>query len=771
MAEEVENDPLERRRGMESRPAARKKVTRACDACKARKKACNGEIPCASCVRNRSSCTYDVPYHRGTAASPRRATQGSSHQHASSRSIPSTNSTPQTSGSVEVGGQYRGLAASARPATQANSRQHAPSQSSPSTNPTPQTIASGSVGVGGQYRGPASAHSFLDRAVRNFHSHGAQSTLTATSEDVYASIFSHGDRQAPPIREDQMRWPERSIVDRLVGQYFDFASPTYRILHQGTVERWIEILYGHGPSVPEPSFSELQSVSTASRAIILLQCAIASLFATRDRPTQDAATWSEWQQSETYHQMAEQFLVQETGAPSVESVQARFLTVLYLLSTSRMNRAWFNFGPTVQLLMALGIHRKQTRTGVISSSQISFECSKRVLWCSFTLDQYLSLILGRPRLLREEDIDQDYPSLINDENLEETMRFSPTRNCVMDAPVCHAKLSRILARASQDLYSIQPVDKDEELKNIQILTHQIQNWQAELPILLSDKICPSSLVSIFQRQSTVIRLAGHHAVMFVTRPLLLRDFSQQPVAHAAKKYLKFCITTAGDTLALVLELVKDRLLFPAFWYTQYIAFNALAIVYIYLIHVRNGRISHEWLFLDEENPAPQAFDKDMLYEMATKTQHYLGQASELNALAWRYSLVLEVLRTEAAGRSLPERNMDDDPPRTQLDQELESATVPAHVEPYLRPLDNGIMTNQTSMDWTALQDPVLEPSGSFLESGIGSLFADELSLLDFWPQLDRLPTCKCLSTRNLMGRGSRTQILIIRVAIMNHRNM
>lgn len=716
---DAEHALLTRRRRASSR-VSRKKVTRACDTCKARKKACSGEIPCEFCVRIRSQCTYNVPYNRGAAASPRpSAQQADTH----SQPLPSED-------------QFRASIASSSPLAQVDT--HSPA------------ITRHSIEVGGQYRGPASAHSFLDKAVRNFHhSQGAQSTLASTSEDVYTSIFSHGDRQPPLVREFPIRWPERAAVNYLVHQYFDFASPTYRILHQGTVERWIHTSYGQHSTLPTP---EPQSISDAAKAIILLQCAIASLFETRDRPMQDAATWSEWQQSETYYQLAEQILSRETGAPSIESVQARFLTVLYLLSTSRMNRAWFNFGPTVQLLMAIGIHRRQPGKENGLSNPITFECSKRVLWCSFTLDEYLSLILGRPRLLHEEDIDQDYPSLINDEHLgEPSAQIIPTRNCLMDAPVSHAKLSRILARVSQDLYSIRSVHKDDELQKIQVGIEEINKWQADLPPLLGDNICPSSLISIFQRQSTVIRLARHHAVMFVTRPLLLWDFSQELAADIAKQYLRSCIATARDTLALVLELVKDKLLFPAFWYTQYIAFNALSIVYIYLINVKNGRIPHHWLF----SAAGSEVDKDVLYEMARSTQHYLGQATEMNALAWRYSLVLEVLRAEATMRPSSDRNTEDDQQRAQLDHELGTATLQAQADNYTEPpLDPGFIPDQRPVDWDGLQTSTLETSSSGLfESGIGNLFADDPCLLDFWPQLDRLPTCEyyqfSLVTKNL----------------------
>jgi hypothetical protein len=516
----------------------------------------------------------------------------------------------------------------------------------------------------------------------------------------------------------------------------------------------VETLFGSNE--PLEIQSAASTVSSAAKAILLLLCATSALFSTLydGSPAQSTQNWSNWQESETYYQMAEQILAQETGAPFLESAQARFLTVLYLLSTSRVNQAWYNFGTTVQLVMSLGLHRKQTRPRAfasIASNAVASECSKRVLWCSFTLDEYLSLILGRPRLLREEDIDQEYPALINDEAIDSKPRprAAPQRNCLMDASVCHAKISRILARASRDLYLIKTLDKEQEVDTIAILMEQIAEWQSNLPPLLGDWVCPSSLISIFRRQLTVIRLARLHAIMFVTRPLLLRDYSQhRDNDRLSKQFLRTCIYTVRDTLELVLELVKDNLLFPAFWYTQYIAFNALSIVYIYLIHSKKDRIPYEWLFACDGDEQLPPVDRLTLYHLAEEVEYHLGQATEMNALAWRYTVVLKALRLEATGEG--NEAHADDAAVSQLDPNEETVTT----LPMEAARAEGISHEQHPVDWTGLWTSIIEPinpsihgSGLF-DSGIGGLLSsngptDELCL-DFWPQLDRLPTCTFL---------------------------
>ncbi|KAJ5107636.1 hypothetical protein N7456_004311 [Penicillium angulare] len=714
------------RRGLSSRTLRkRSKVTRACDACKSRKKACSGDIPCKFCLRIGTSCTYNVPYHRGAASSPRPAT---AQQGESTRAASQSQPTPQSD----------------------------PLQPSPAATAS---TADGSIDIGGQYRGPASAHSFLARAMRNFHDHplgASQNSLAPTCEDTHGSIFSYGDRHAPRIDPSQMNWPDRVTVNSLVQRYFEFASPTYRILHQGVVEGWVERIFSEEVATgARENFSS--TVLPDYKAIILLVCALASLSLAPEESIEHQVSLGDMQQCEAYYQMAEQILSKTTGMPSLESVQARFLSVLYLLGASRMNQAWFNFGPTVQLLMAIGLHRKKMHSTSSPSSLVLHECSKRVLWCSFTLDQYLSLILGRPRLLHEEDIDQEYPSLVNDENLKIIQSSSNSlRNCLMDAPVCHSKLSRILARASQDLYSIKPVERDQEIKSVKKLMTQISQWQSELPPIFTDRVCPSSLITIFRRQSTVIRLARFHAVMFVTRPLLLWDCSHEPDSAELIQFLQSCVTTARDTLEMVLDLVKDNQLFRAFWYTQYIAFNALSIIYIYLIHSSKGRIPHNWVFSNVSsttNAENVKVEKMPLYELAEGTQHYLGQATDRNALAWRYALVLEVLKSESKSQLHHEPCGEESQPTNRQHQAPEfSALLQPHSVGGGSPVD-GFISEQGPVDWENLQASILdsESNNDFqgrtsLYTGIGNLFpilnpTDDFSL-DFWPQLDRLPICK-----------------------------
>jgi hypothetical protein len=42
---------------------------------------------------------------------------------------------------------------------------------------------------------------------------------------------------------------------------------------------------------------------------------------------------------------------------------------------------------------------------------------KRVFWSAYIIDKYLGSALGRPQMLRDEDVDQPLPFLVEDDNL------------------------------------------------------------------------------------------------------------------------------------------------------------------------------------------------------------------------------------------------------------------------------------------------------------------------------------------------------------------
>jgi hypothetical protein len=91
------------------------------------------------------------------------------------------------------------------------------------------------------------------------------------------------------------------------------------------------------------------------------------------------------------------------------------------------------------LILAIGIHRKRRVEATNGADLVELECRKRVFWCAYSLDNYLSAVLGRPRTFHDDDIDQELPAIVNDSDLT-SHRISPSASkgqSVMLGAVAH----------------------------------------------------------------------------------------------------------------------------------------------------------------------------------------------------------------------------------------------------------------------------------------------------------------------------------------------
>lgn len=66
------------------------------------------------------------------------------------------------------------------------------------------------------------------------------------------------------------------------------------------------------------------------------------------------------------------------------------------------------FGVTSRLIIALGLHRKGLRKYKVENSahHVEEESRKRLFWCAYNLDKYLSAMLGRPSVFHDDEMDQ-----------------------------------------------------------------------------------------------------------------------------------------------------------------------------------------------------------------------------------------------------------------------------------------------------------------------------------------------------------------------------
>lgn len=414
---------LRRGDGNGSRRGKLRKVSRACDFCKARKARCSGDRPCAKCVDKGRECLYDARYTRGRPPTPPQSEARSrvglrGLDRREDEGLEVVDGETADDGYNEVHAVHEEPAISRRP-----HESTAPSRASPEL---------GMEEIQGQVFDPTSDLTFLHRAWKRLSSHNSGTTgHVPTSSAETQSLTMAGDRPLPEVGESApIPLPNLEEAENLLSLYFDVCIATYRILHRPAVEAWLGMMEKNVRE-QRPIWHE---VGRARAAIVLVALAIATLHRKKSKGSS-----SPGDSSQTLRTSDELFCIstrladQETGYPRIESVQVRIIHVLYLLTTARLNRAWYVFGTALQLIAALGLHRRARRAS--QTDYVSRQCSVRTFWTAYILDNYLGIIFGRPRHFHDDDIDQVFPDRVN----EEMTAVGENPDCHIDALIFHAK--------------------------------------------------------------------------------------------------------------------------------------------------------------------------------------------------------------------------------------------------------------------------------------------------------------------------------------------
>jgi hypothetical protein len=205
------------------------------------------------------------------------------------------------------------------------------------------------------------------------------------------------------------------------------------------------------------------------------------------------------------------------------------------------------------------------------------------------------------------------------------------------------RISQIVSLVLRDLYAVNPPPTlDQRLTLSKHHTLSLQQWRGSLSRFLDSSEIPSSVfIPIYQRQRNVLNLAYYHAVILINRPFLLSNFANLTRKEGPKtgpsietrEHVQACLDAAMGIVRVIDDYsASGTQLVRAFWFTQYYAFCAVVVLYVYRIQqhiVAPGKC--------------QGY-----FSAGQRVQAVLEGISETDCLSKRYCLVLEELRLEAA---------------------------------------------------------------------------------------------------------------------------
>ncbi|KAK2608984.1 hypothetical protein QQS21_002464 [Conoideocrella luteorostrata] len=614
-----------------------RKVTRACDSCKLRKTRCSGDLPCAKCIARGLECLYAAAYTRGKKKTP-----------PPSSALLGVADAAEDAGEALAGQRVE----SSSPMAQVVANLHLHDDPRPTAfdeeNNGESAVHSRAspelamAEIQGQVFDPTSSLAFVHRAWKRlsvqhsdnesrFNKPSSEKQLTYMMVDKNLSI--HKDIS-------QSILPDPAEARTLTAMYFDVCIATYRFLNRASFNTWLDTMQknvaGDSPVWSTVGHAKAATVYAALAMARRHQEKSNSGFVLED----DAEILL---RTDELFAFSVQLTDQETGLAALESVQARIVQTLYLLTTSRFNQAWYTFGHALRIIGALGWQRRanRARRHVPKPDYIYGQCCLRTFWSAYIIDNYLGVVFGRPRLFHDDDIDQDWPDRVND---EEMTPGGPScdvadqrQGCHIDSLIFHAKIAKIIGRISRDVYSGKYTTENGRISVANGLTRCVNDWQKSLPAHLGS-VDPAMLLPTYRRQATVLKLAHAHAIMHVNRLFLLRSPESNYVSQ-----IQDCIKAASGVLETVDYMAQDGPIFHAFWWTHYVTFCALVVTYIW--EIKNRRLNS------------QAASKDkglLLMRLAERCHQHLAEATASNSPSRRYAVILEELRSLAVKQAGPQ---------------------------------------------------------------------------------------------------------------------
>ena len=334
------------------------------------------------------------------------------------------------------------------------------------------------------YHGNSSGYSFMRRFRAQFgddflpqpkvYENRSLTNLQASPKSFSSSPFE----TALPFTNDL---PPKELAFELCRAALDDCCALQRPFHLPTFFGRLEALYSTDPE-------NYTDVNIKFLPIMYCAMAVGCLFGrgSDDQSELDQKGYMQaTDQGYQYFNTAKSML-DITDCRDIFSIQAVTLMILFLQGTAKLSTCYSYIGVALRSCCRLGMHRKVPG----KFSIIEQEERKRLFWQVRKLDIYVGAMLGLPQMLSEEDIDQDYPTEVSDECIQENRIVTNNQDAfpLLKATNAHTKLLEILRKVVRYVYPVKPPSEAQQQGEYTIshslireLERDLQKWMEDLP--------------------------------------------------------------------------------------------------------------------------------------------------------------------------------------------------------------------------------------------------------------------------------------------------
>ncbi|KAK0215761.1 fungal-specific transcription factor domain-containing protein [Armillaria fumosa] len=341
--------------------------------------------------------------------------------------------------------------------------------------------------------------------------------LTGSLDTMHLQDYSNlypWERATADAEKSRYVFPDNDLIMNLVAIYFETINPILPILHR--------------PTFTEDVVNGLHLRDESFGGTLLLVLAVASRYSDDPRVLADPS--SRLSAGWRFIVQAPIFKKAVLAPPGLYELQSSVLGAIYSMGTSVPQFSWTVIGVGLRAATEIGLHRQKPKGHKL---RVDDELKKRSFWALVILDRLISLYLGRPVMLQEEDFDLELPMECDDEywdiGLDREVHFcqpadKPSKVSYFTAQI---RLSGIMSVVVRNLYSIQKgrdmlglTEKDEQ-QIVADIDSSMNAWMNSIPDHL--RWDPDNNYTTFFYQSAVLYNTYYLLQIHIHRPFLRTD--------------------------------------------------------------------------------------------------------------------------------------------------------------------------------------------------------------------------------------------------------
>ena len=373
--------------------------------------------------------------------------------------------------------------------------------------------------------------------------------------------------------------PPKDLAQEICHFAVDDATALLRMVHKPSFWESFERLYSLDPE---------QYTNEDQKFLPLFHSAMAlgHLFAKDEQTGVSREGYENGIQKGFEHFKIARHMMDIADCRDLMAIQAVMFMIQFLQSSAKLSTCYAYVGVALRSALRMGLHRNSPG----KFNPLEAETRKRVFWVVRKMDIYIGAMLGLPQTLSDDEIDQEYPTEVDDEYITKD-GITPMPDgqvSLMTAFNAHTRLVHILQKIVRYIYPIKvqnaPGGNEDKsysvpFSAIREIESDLEKWKNALPVILN----PSPAPERYARVQQLLRLSYAHAQVMLYRPFLhfvamdkrVKQVDQRSYACAASY-----INVSRNIIHMQTQMMMKGMLNGAFWFIMYTSFFAvLSLVY------------------------------------------------------------------------------------------------------------------------------------------------------------------------------------------------